>query len=91
MQRMEHTDCCERAINVCGRGSTIAVNTGINMEVAHVLMTRATLQYTRFPTRPVVLAETGKIDTADIFGGRGGGGGRHSRQKKTKKKSRTMS
>ena len=56
------------------------------MEVAHVLMTRATLQYTRFPTRPVVLAETGKIDTADICGGGGGGGGRHSRHKKKTKK-----
>ena len=66
-----------------GEGSTIAINTGINMEVAHVLMTRATLQCTRFPARAVVLAETGKIYPADMGGWGGGGGrGRHSRYKK---------
>ena len=52
-----------RSMHVGGE-STVAIDPGIDMEVAHVPMTRATLQCARFRARAVVLAD------AD-----GGGGG----------------
>ena len=39
--------------------STVSIETGVYMPIAHVPITRATLQGARIGTRPVMLADTG--------------------------------